>query len=591
MLGGIGTADASPTLPYFAALPESGETELHVARYAAVAAPLRNGEVLIAGGEGENEVALQSVELFNPATDTFTLLAESGQTELQIARAGAVAVPLQNGEVLIAGGHNVSGPLKSNAEPLTSAELFNPTTDSFTLLPESGNTELQIPRAKAVAAPLGNGQVLIAGGCGERAERNAELFNPVTDAFTALPASGDTELQAKKRCAAAAAPLPDGKVLIATGSYTETAELFNPATDTFSALPAALHAERYAAVAATLPGGQVLIAGTAGGCCESIHKSAELFNPITESFTALPESSETELHIGRGNAVAAPLPGGRVLIAGGGWGIGSHIVRSAEIYYSAPQPEIAGGYFGAQTVNEPAAEQVLNVTNVGSETLEISSAYLIGADTTDFWIVADQCVGRKLEIWQSCTISARFTPSSTGERYASLILEDNGPSPTTFRLSGIGVSPNSGPTGPQGPQGSTGLEGAVGPQGAAGAQGAPGPQGVAGPQGAAGPQGGVGPRGPAGEVEIVTCKPVATGERRKIVQKCTGKLTSSSVTTMSSVVAVLSRGKVIYATGSAIRSHNRMELTLIRRYGLRSGKYTLTLTWGRKQQRETITVA
>ena len=47
---------------------------------------------------------LQSAELFDPSTNTFTALAASGNTELQTARTGAVAAALPGGRVLIAGG-------------------------------------------------------------------------------------------------------------------------------------------------------------------------------------------------------------------------------------------------------------------------------------------------------------------------------------------------------------------------------------------------------------------------------------------------------------------------------------------------------
>ena len=146
-LSGASPVWATPSLPYFTALPESGSTELQVPRLEPIAAPLPDGQVLIAGGR-----FARSAELFNPATDTFTALPASGNTELQTARTEAVAVPLANGQVLIASGQ--------------SAELFNPATDTFTALPASGNTEPQTLRGGAVAAPLSDGQVLIAGGAG-----------------------------------------------------------------------------------------------------------------------------------------------------------------------------------------------------------------------------------------------------------------------------------------------------------------------------------------------------------------------------------------------------------------------------------------
>ena len=132
-------------------------TSMTTARYGPIAAPLPNGDVLIAGGyDGTN--VLRSAELFDPTNDTFTPLTASGNTELQVGREFAAAAPLPNGDVLIAGGTPQSGP------SLQSAELFDPSNDTFTMLPASGSTELQAPITDAVAAPLPDGDVLIAGG-------------------------------------------------------------------------------------------------------------------------------------------------------------------------------------------------------------------------------------------------------------------------------------------------------------------------------------------------------------------------------------------------------------------------------------------
>jgi len=586
----IGTELASASSSYFTALPESGETELHAERYGAVSAPLSNGDVLIAGGESEaGDHKLRSAELFDPSTDTFTLLPESGETEMHAARYRAVAAPLPNGQVLIAGGEVPSNDVGS--ETLRSAELFDPATDTFTLLPESGETELHVARVLAVAAPLPNGQVLIAGGYGGGIStlKSAELFNPVTDTFSELPESAQTEPQTK-RDAAVAAPLPNGQVLIAGGAaghgYTGSAELFSPATDTFTALPESgdteLHFARWTASAAPLPSGQVLIVGGSNEETKPM-KSAELFDPATHTFSLLPES-ETELHTARSDAVAAPLPDGRVLIAGGGVGGGNTgIFKSAEIFYSAPQAEVAGGGFGDQTVGEASADQVMTITNVGTQALVISGASLGGADPEDFSIVADQCAGRRLELWQGCTLTTRFTPSLAGERTATLTLEDNEPSPTVVMLSGTGVAPNSGPTGPQGPSGE---QGPTGPQGIAGAQGSTGPSGLAGPQGLT---------GPPGQVELVVCKSVTTGKskHKAPLQQCTTRLTSSPVTFTSSKVkfaAVLSRGKVRYGTGTLIKSAKESQLLLTPAHHIGKGIYTLTLTRGERRQRESITI-
>jgi hypothetical protein len=122
-----------------------------------------------------------------------------------------------------------------------------------------------------------------------------------------------------------------------------------------------------------------------------------------------------------------------------------------------------------------------------------------------------------------------------------------------------------------------------------------GPAGTNGTNGAQGPAGTNGAQGPAGQVELVTCTPLTTGKgkHKKTVQKCTSKLTSSPVkftTAGTAMTADLSRGKVLYATGSAIDSGRQTRLLLSPRRSIAKGSYTLTLTHGRKRQSETITI-
>ena len=238
-LSGASTAWASGSAPVLHRARRVGQRgAADRPRGAVAAAPLPNGQVLIAGGDFDGGGPLRSAELFDPANDAFTALAASGATELQTARIGAVAAPLPNGQVLIAGGETAA----VGGGFLQSAELFDPASDTFTALAASGATELQTARADAVAAPLPNGQVLIAGGDnGSGPLQSAELFNPASDTFTALAASGSTELQTA-RANAVAAPLPNGQVLIAGGdngsSFLQSAELFNPADHTFTPLAA-----------------------------------------------------------------------------------------------------------------------------------------------------------------------------------------------------------------------------------------------------------------------------------------------------------------------------------------------------------------
>jgi Kelch motif protein len=275
-------------------------------RYAAVAAPLKDGRVLVAGGfydDGSGDHYLASAEIFNPATNSFS---SAGIGAMSAPRRGAVAAPLPDGRVLVAGGSYVDG---GGEHSLASAEVFDPATAAFTPVGAMG-----IPRVRAAAAPLPDGRVLVAGGNdGTTRLSSAEAFNPATNAFTPVNGMG-TDL-----ARAAAAPLPGGRVLLAggtNGTPLASALVFDPATNSFSSAGAGpMTTARQAPAAAPLPDGRVLIAGgvfdeSAGG----YQASAEVFNPATNSFSS---AGIGAMSTPRTGAVAAPLPDGRVLVAGG----------------------------------------------------------------------------------------------------------------------------------------------------------------------------------------------------------------------------------------------------------------------------------
>jgi hypothetical protein len=288
-------------------------------RYAAAAAPLPDGRVLVAGGfydDAGGDHYLASAEVFNPSTNTFS---SAGIGTMDTARRGAVAAPLPDGRVLIAGGSYDDG----TEQPLASAEVFNPATGAFTPV-----ADMSVARVRAAAAPLPDGRVLVAGGNdGSTRLASAEVFSPTNGTFTPV---GDLGTD---RARAAAAPLPDGRVLVVGGTRDaplQTAEVFNPATNAFSSAGlGSLGTARRAPAAATLPDGRVLVVGGSNddGGGENYLASAEVFNPATNSFTS---AGIGAMGAARTGAVAAPLPDGRVLVAGGY--DGSTRFSSAEIF-------------------------------------------------------------------------------------------------------------------------------------------------------------------------------------------------------------------------------------------------------------------
>jgi Ca2+-binding RTX toxin-like protein len=237
---------------------------------------------------------------------------------MTVPRFAPVAAPLGDGRVLVAGG--ATG--KPIVVPVSSAEIFNPAKGRF-----SPTGSMSVERSGAVAAPIPGGRVLVAGGQSKNEDlSSAEIFDPATGTFS------PTGSMSTARVLAAAAPLPDGRVLV-VGGYGDTgssssAEIFDPATNSFSPAAVVVPSDQaQGGGAAPLPDGRVLFAGgiVDEGRVVFASSGAEIFDPGTGTFSATGGMS-----FGRYEAAAASLPDG-VLVVGSGLG---PLYSSAEVFTS-----------------------------------------------------------------------------------------------------------------------------------------------------------------------------------------------------------------------------------------------------------------
>jgi hypothetical protein len=179
---------------------------------------LPNGEVLIAGGAAGidgSAAILASAEVYDPASGVFTATGS-----LATARLSPGIAVLHTGKVLFAGGSTGAG---GNSAPVATAELYDPTTGTF-----SPTGSMTTVRSKQTVALLANGQVLVTGGTGLlpfAALSSAELYDPTAGAFLA---TGSMTIP-RFFVTPTAALLPNGRVLIAGGSFNgpvASAELY-----------------------------------------------------------------------------------------------------------------------------------------------------------------------------------------------------------------------------------------------------------------------------------------------------------------------------------------------------------------------------
>jgi hypothetical protein len=175
---------------------------------------LNTGKVLVTGGVDNSGNALATAELFNPTTGSFT---PTGTMET--VRAGHTATLLGDGKVLVTGG--VDSAIAFGRGSKATAELFDPATGSF-----AATSTMETARAGHTATLRKDGTVLVAGGaalvpsfCGNNCSTlapvslsNAELFDPATKTFTETGGLGTA------RFLHTATLLNDGSVLVTGGA-------------------------------------------------------------------------------------------------------------------------------------------------------------------------------------------------------------------------------------------------------------------------------------------------------------------------------------------------------------------------------------
>lgn len=300
---------------------------------------LQDGRVLVAGGhpqvrnpDGSRWRPISTAELYDPATRSW-----QPTGSLIEARGGIGTLTLlRNGKVLLAGEHDTR----------TGAELYDPVTGKWT---RTGS--LLVGRGVHSTTPLQDGRVLVAGGIDYEQSKtpifaSAELYDPASGKWTATgPMLG-------KRFKHSAIRLKDGKVLVAGGTDTEpsedpplaSAELYDPATEAWKQT-GALNQARETAAAVLLRDGRVLIAGGSVGKFGSYRSlaSMEIYDPSTGKWSlGAPMSRD------RTQFPLVLLPDGRALAAGGVTRPSGSALRDAEIFdpasgaWSNAEPLAAG---------------------------------------------------------------------------------------------------------------------------------------------------------------------------------------------------------------------------------------------------------
>ena len=264
---------------------------LSTARNEHTATLLHDGRVLIAGGtDGTNP--LQTAELYDRSANggQGAFVATTGS--MTVARHRHSATLLSDGRVLLAGGGY-------DVAPLSSAEIYDPTADSFAPVA----APMLTPLTGHAAALLPTGQVLLVGG------NSAEVFDQPSETCVGTGAPGAHYVTPRLSV------LPSGNVML-TGSFTFAAEIYDPIAGSFHFSDAGSNSlVRREAV--QLLGGQVLIVGGEGGGGEPpVVRTAELFDSLGGLGLGAFHTAADMGSLRSGHS-ATVLTDGRVLVTGG----------------------------------------------------------------------------------------------------------------------------------------------------------------------------------------------------------------------------------------------------------------------------------
>jgi hypothetical protein len=260
--------------------------------------------------------------------------------DMVAARVYHTTTPLSPSRVLFAGGTN--GTIGGTESVLSSAEIFDLAGEQFTATGSMGQARL-----RHAAAPLPDGRVLVTGGLvpegGGPATidvATAEIFDPATGSFAP---TGDMTVTRFNHSAIA---LNDGRVLVLGGNGRQSAEVYDPASGTFSAVEdmQVVHGLGHRAV--KLLDGRVLILGGDGGVIQPT-AAAEIFDPATDEFTRISDMTTTRmLHF------AVLMEDDGTVVIGGGQDATGEVLATAESYDPA-----TGAFTPIEDMPLPGSEQ------------------------------------------------------------------------------------------------------------------------------------------------------------------------------------------------------------------------------------------
>jgi N-acetylneuraminic acid mutarotase len=233
-----------------------------------------NGKIYAIGGG--NNVIVGTVEEYDPTTDTWT-----SRTSMPTPRTSPDVTVASNGNIYVIGGW-------ANGIALDTVEEYNPSTDSWTV-----RTDMPTARGSLGTVTLGD-KIYAIGGSNTGNDSSlaiVEVYDPVDDTWTTR-ASMPTARQSFGAVAAS-----NGRIYVIGGwkywsDYVATVEEYDPVTDTW-AIRASMPTARYMLDAAEASNGKIYaIGGRIYMASSEVDANEEFTPPFLPMFAATTDNQE-----------------------------------------------------------------------------------------------------------------------------------------------------------------------------------------------------------------------------------------------------------------------------------------------------------
>ena len=259
-------------------------------RYGHSAILLNDGRLLIVGGLGEGSTGAEvpQIELYNPATNSWTTGADTPH--------GATIPVLQ----LLADGRVLVATTRDANFQYQQTDIYDPVSNSW-----SPAAMMNHPHSLAGSTKLPDGRIMVAGGQGDGND-TAEIYDPATDTWTEKAQLPEADFGISSLFV-----MPDGRVA-SVGSFNKI-WFYDISTDTWTGAAANPTTIVYQ-IPMLLSDGRILLAGGIDSAVQPFVSlnSTVVYDPSTDSWSS---SVPMVMAHSIGNAVG--LDNGRYLVAGG----------------------------------------------------------------------------------------------------------------------------------------------------------------------------------------------------------------------------------------------------------------------------------